>query len=233
MEWTRVGPSKDTLQRVLPMVLARGGAKVALKCFRTCATWKRELGAQGFCCKTLELCVNRAARSGAEIPDDSDMDSESDSDEDESDPEETAVATTERALRVEAKRAFLKRSKGWRGSLHEWLQAASQEPDASFLSRGAASTAHILGMELLHCVGNPPGKYAGGTVNSVGFSPDGKRVVSGSNDGLVTLWNTATGAQVTSNLTTLSDTMYLLISFRKSTPPQNRQLNILISNSKQ
>ena len=27
--------------------------------------------------------------------------------------------------------------------------------------------------------------------------------------------------------------MYLLISFRKSTPPQNRQLNILISNSKQ
>ena len=30
----------------------------------------------------------------------------------------------------------------------------------------------------------------------------------------------------------LSDTMYLLISFRKSTPPQHRQLNILISNSK-
>jgi len=31
----------------------------------------------------------------------------------------------------------------------------------------------------------------------------------------------------------LSDTMYLLISFRMSTPPQNRQLNILIGNSKQ
>ena len=31
----------------------------------------------------------------------------------------------------------------------------------------------------------------------------------------------------------LSDTMYLLISFRKSTSPQNRQLNILISTSKQ
>jgi len=27
--------------------------------------------------------------------------------------------------------------------------------------------------------------------------------------------------------------MYLLISFRKSTPPQNRQLNILVSDSKQ
>ena len=30
-----------------------------------------------------------------------------------------------------------------------------------------------------------------------------------------------------------SDRKYLLISFRKSTPPQNRQLNILIGNSKQ
>ena len=32
---------------------------------------------------------------------------------------------------------------------------------------------------------------------------------------------------------TLSHRMYLLISFTESTPPQNRQLNILISNSKQ
>ena len=31
--------------------------------------------------------------------------------------------------------------------------------------------------------------------------------------------------------TPLSDTIYLLISFRKSNPPQNRQLKILISNS--
>ena len=33
--------------------------------------------------------------------------------------------------------------------------------------------------------------------------------------------------------TLLSDTMHSSISFRKSTPPQNRQLNLLISNSKQ
>jgi len=32
---------------------------------------------------------------------------------------------------------------------------------------------------------------------------------------------------------TLSNTMYLLIIFTKSNPPQNRQLDILISNSKQ
>ena len=31
----------------------------------------------------------------------------------------------------------------------------------------------------------------------------------------------------------LSDAMHLLIGFRKSTAPQNRQLNILISNSEQ
>ena len=31
----------------------------------------------------------------------------------------------------------------------------------------------------------------------------------------------------------LSDTVYLSISFRKSTPPQNRELNILIGQSKQ
>jgi hypothetical protein len=34
-------------------------------------------------------------------------------------------------------------------------------------------------------------------------------------------------------LKVLSDTMYSLISFRKSTPLQIRQLNVLISNSKQ
>ena len=31
----------------------------------------------------------------------------------------------------------------------------------------------------------------------------------------------------------LSDTMYSVISFKKSSPPQNRRLNILICNSKQ
>ena len=34
-------------------------------------------------------------------------------------------------------------------------------------------------------------------------------------------------------LPNLSDTMYLSMSFRKSTPPENRQLNVSISNSKQ
>jgi hypothetical protein len=36
----------------------------------------------------------------------------------------------------------------------------------------------------------------------------------------------------TASNATLPDTMYLPISFRKSTPPQNRQLDILNVNSK-
>ena len=41
------------------------------------------------------------------------------------------------------------------------------------------------------------------------------------------------GPPKTKLLTFLFDTMYSLIFFRKSTPPQNRQLHILITNSKQ
>ena len=43
--------------------------------------------------------------------------------------------------------AFLMRSRNWlerSWSLHVWLQAASQEPDESFLSRGGAGTAQVL-----------------------------------------------------------------------------------------
>ena len=37
-----------------------------------------------------------------------------------------------------------------------------------------------------------------GIVNVVAFSPDGRRVVSGSNDRLVKIWDTETGAEVSS-----------------------------------
>jgi len=38
-----------------------------------------------------------------------------------------------------------------------------------------------------------------GTVQSVAFSPNGKRVVSGSSDNLVKIWNIETGAEVSSH----------------------------------
>jgi hypothetical protein len=86
-----------------------------------------------------------------------------------------------------------------------WLQAASQEPDASFWSRGGASTAMILGFPLMQWVAKPQERYPGlctltdsAGVNSVAFSPNGKRVVSGSADNLVKIWNAETGAEVRS-----------------------------------
>jgi len=39
-----------------------------------------------------------------------------------------------------------------------------------------------------------------GSVFSVAFSPDGTRVVSGSSDKLVKIWDAATGAEVTSSV---------------------------------
>ena len=49
-------------------------------------------------------------------------------------------------------------------------------------------------------VWNPECPVAGHTdaVNSVAFSPDGKHFVSGSDDNLIKIWNTETGAEVSS-----------------------------------
>ena len=38
------------------------------------------------------------------------------------------------------------------------------------------------------------------SVNSVAFSSDGKRIVSGSDDKLILIWNTDTGAHVSHHL---------------------------------
>ena len=192
VEWTRVGPSEDTLQRVLPLVLGRVGPAGGLQCFLVCKSWRRELQARGVCSKTVQLCSflaeggdverlgqNAQRRLGASTDD------------------------AERAMCLDAT-AFLQRSRGWKGSVAEWLQAASQEPDASVLSRGAASTAQALGLPLIQWVGKPqgmdPGLYTlaghSGYVLCAAISPDGKRAVTGSADNHVEIWNVATGAEV-------------------------------------
>jgi len=102
--------------------------------------------------------------------------------------------------------AFLEKSAGRKGNLQEWLQAASQEPDASFLSRGAASTAQSLGLALVRWAGKPQGRYPGSytlpghsdIVHTVALSRDGRRAASGSWDTFVKIWNTETGAEVSS-----------------------------------
>ena len=165
-----------------------------MQCFRVCKSWRGELEAGGFCSKTSHLCSalaegedaerlgqkNALRRLNASIDDDA-----------------------ERALCLDGS-AFLEKSLRWKGSLVEWLQAASQEPDASFLSRGAASTAQSLGLALVQWVGKPQGKYPGSytlpghsnLAHTVALSRDGKRAASGSWDKLVKIWNAETGAEV-------------------------------------
>ena len=199
VEWTRVGPSKDTLQRVLPLVLERVGPAGGLQCFLVCKSWRRELEARGFCSKTVHLCSTLAGgrdaeRLGKNVQQRLDASS----------------GDAERAMCLDAN-AFLQRARGWKGSLPEWLQAASQEPDASFLSRGAASTAQALGLPLVRWVGKPQGGGPGShtlmghadAVYSVAISADGKRVVTGSMNKLVKIWDVSTGDEVS-----LSHTMY-------------------------
>mmetsp|Transcript_43180 Transcript_43180/g.98261 ORF Transcript_43180/g.98261 Transcript_43180/m.98261 type:complete len:141 (-) Transcript_43180:396-818(-) len=52
---TRVGPSDDTLQRVLPFVVEHVGPAFLLQCSQACKPWRQELEARGFCHQTLQL----------------------------------------------------------------------------------------------------------------------------------------------------------------------------------
>jgi hypothetical protein len=166
-------------------------------CAQVCKAWRRELEARGFCTKNVQLCTLADGGNIAHL-------------------EQIALqrfyASTgeaERALCLNAN-SFLQRSWWWAAakerSLHEWLQAASQEPDASFLSRGAASTAEILGLQLVPWVGKPQGRHLGfrtlkghsALVNSVAIATDDTRIVTGSDDRLAKIWDVATGAEVSS-----------------------------------
>ena len=159
MGQTRVGPSDDTMQRVLPLVLHRMGPEDVWRCVQAFTPWRTELEAQGVCIKTFQLCAQLSsslaqggklkklghaalrrseASTGAEKPGWLDVNS-----------------LLQRPW--DAVNALVQHP----GSLHQWLQAASQEPDASFLSQGAASTAQFLGLPLVQWVGRPQGRYPG------------------------------------------------------------------------
>ena len=161
-----------------------------------CRSWRRELEARGVCSKTAQLCSTLAEsgdierlRQNAQQRLDASFDEE-------------------RAICLDAD-VFLQRRWGVYttcrgGSLHDWLQAASQEPAASFLSRGAVSTAQVLGLPLVQWVGKPqeldPVSYTlakhSRALQTIAFSPDGKLVTSSSKDALVKIWNAQTGAEV-------------------------------------
>ena len=140
LEQTRVGPSDDTLQRILPSILEHVGPDVVGPCYGTCKAWRRELEARGFCRRTWHLCSTMAnntpdatvekssavahmSRSLAQIA---------------LSHEDARGRTAERAACLDAN-AFLQTVWGWGGGVREWLQAASQEPSTSFLSQVSAS----------------------------------------------------------------------------------------------
>ncbi|KAJ1483073.1 WD40-repeat-containing domain protein [Baffinella frigidus] len=183
------GTSEDALQRVLHILVRRVEPGGAAQWMQVCKEWGKEMEARGACRKTLELCSALAHGGKREHLGQTAL--------------ERLNANTDDEQCIDAN-AFLQRFWAWRGTLHEWLQAASQEPDASFLSRGAASTAEMLGLPLVRWVGKPEGRYPGIStltghseeVLAVAFAPDGTRVVSGSADTLVKIWNAATGAEV-------------------------------------
>jgi hypothetical protein len=222
---TRVGPSDDTLQRVLPFVLSHVEPAEMMRCVEVCRPWQQELVARGFCRKTMRLCSTlaqggtlneslwqnalmqrlsantgvcpsqaRAPGSGTWLGGFGQNEQERLS---------ANKDQEERIVCLDAN-AFLQRSWGRKGTLHTLLQAASQEPGASFLSRGAASMAQILGLPLIQWVGKPQGRYPGlctlaghsGEVFSVAYSPNGKRVVSCSYDKRVKIWDAETGTEV-------------------------------------
>ena len=220
---TRVGPTDDTLWRVLPFVVEHVGPAFLLQCSQASKAWRQELQARGFCPKTLQLCSTLVRGGKFEHLQEIVLQRLN-----------ASSGPAERAVWLEAN-AFLQSSwkengdfherlqaawvstSGW--GLHKWLQAASQEPAASFLSRAASSTAQILGLPLVRWVNKPewryPGvltlrKYLGWTMQgetrrsssadltAVAFSPDGTRIVIAAWDGSVQICDTATGALVSS-----------------------------------
>ena len=226
VEWTR-GPSEDTLQRVLALVLGRVEPEGAWQFYFVCRAWRQELEARGLCSKTVQLCSALAEGGRAESLRQNaqrrlDM----------------STADAERALCSDGG-AFLEKSAGWEGSAQEWLQVASQEPDASFLSRGAASTAQSLGLPLVQWIGKPQGMHPGlhpltghsKEVCSVAISPDGKTVVSGSCDRRLKTWSAETGAEVSLLDCYLTESVDK-VGMQKSTPPQIRQLILYHTNMK-
>ena len=157
----RAGPSDDTLQRLLPLMLERLGPEDLWRCAVAFKPWRKELKAQGVCLHTFRLCAELSSilTQGGKLKN---LGHEA--------LRHVEASTGANQVLWRDINALLQRP--WDAvnqllhvlppaSLHQWLQAASQEPDASYLSRGAASTARFLKLPLVQWVGKPQGRYPG------------------------------------------------------------------------
>lgn len=190
-------PSDDTWHIVLVLLVKLLGVEVTVLCSNVCKLWRRELVAAGFCVKTVQLCVALAQGRGLETLQKKTL------------HRLIASSADERVLWLDTN-AFLQRAWGgspswiaW-ASFHQWLQAASQEPDTSFVSKGAVSVALIMGLSLVQWVGKPARRFPfvstltghAEDILSVAVSQDGTFIVSTSNDHSVKIWNAALGTEV-------------------------------------
>ena len=193
------GGAHIVLSLVLDRITKRDDLAAAIPIlYEACASWRRELSHEGFCMRTFSLCrvladgnssqtLQRVQSTiGRQLQRTSDQ------------------VETDQAWWLDA-RSLVQRCNFRVGSwtVWSWLQAASQEPHGP-LSRQAASTARVLGQHLVCWPDKPQVRFPGlctltghsETVNSVAYSPDGKHIVSGSDDNTVKVWDSQTGTEV-------------------------------------
>ena len=179
---------------MLPLVLEYAGLHGA-QCALVCKSWRLELESRGFCSKTVQLYSALVEGYAPEFITQKMFC--------------RLCASTNDAERTfcEDALAFLQGCTWTTESASACLQIMAQEPDASLLSRGARSTAQILGVPLIQWVGKPQGRYPGlyfrrgrgrrgPGYNGSGISRDGKFAVCGTGDKAAAIWDVERGAQV-------------------------------------
>jgi hypothetical protein len=184
--------------RLLYTTERKDAVSAILDMYQTCKTWRKQLVDDGFCMRTFSLCRALAdgdgcrtlqrvqAIIGRQLG------------------QKSHVVETDQAWWLDARSLVQRcRRRVGSGTVWSWLQEASQEPEGP-LSRKVAATAEMLGQDLVSWPAQPQARFPGlctltghsAEVNSVAFSLDGTRIVSGSHDRTVKVWDAQTGKEV-------------------------------------